>query len=108
MATAAATAAAWQVLTLIEQAARGSTVKGGWCGNGNKFCCLPKHKPLASNTNPKQQITETTIRIEGCPASPLGNRKLPVERGRGRGRVGEGVAALEAGEAALSGLFAAP
>lgn len=106
MATAAATAAAWQVLTLIEQAARGSTGEGegGWCGNGNKFCCLPKHKPLASNTNPKQQITETTIRIEGCPASPLGNRKLPVERGR----VGEGVAALEAGEAALSGLFAAP
>lgn len=57
-------AAAWQVLT---------SEKGGGFGwaewvvwGGNKFSCLPKHKPLASNTNPKQQITEITFAMQSA------------------------------------------
>lgn len=34
--------------------------------SGNKFSCLPKHKPLASNTNPKQQITEITFAMQSA------------------------------------------
>jgi len=56
--------AAWQVLT---------SEKGGGFGwaewvvwGGNKFSCLPKHKPLASNTNPKQQITEITFAMQSA------------------------------------------
>jgi len=44
---------------------------GGWVewGSGNKFSCLPKHKPLASNTNPKQQITEITFAMQSSACS---------------------------------------